>query len=345
MGSPTWRSYVRISSPKTFQSLEEWEKSLPDSTNTFFESAASEFSDFYPQNWFAAAFGQDILNQSSGKTTAGEIPTELAGEENDIILSINPSKTLALQFLGQDSLGSSAFTDLTQGTTVSVSATTWSDTIRINRVAKTERIGDTVFALQIDANTDKRVGSVLQGSDGNDILRGRAGWDFFDGESGNDLIRGGNGRDIITGGLGADELWGDFGWNTFTSEEDGSADLLVIKSDQYLDNWFYGTSGNNPNGEKCDIIEGLDAIDRINIQGVATEELAVRDNITAKGVTGIGIYARGALEALYIGGDLTVSQITAMTSGDASEAAINNQIFSYGWTQNPGTLVPQVLPI
>ena len=263
----------------------------------------------------------DSSSQASSYTTADEILAEFAGEESLLTsISIDPKEDAEKLF----------------------KTATWSNTVKINRMVQAAAGGATIEAKQ---TYEGGVGSVLRGSDNNDRLRGRAGWDIFDGRGGNDFIRAGNGRDIITGGLGADELWGDFGWNTFTSEEDGSADLLVIKSDQYLDNWFYGTSGNNPNGEKCDIIEGLDAIDRINIQGVATEELAVRDNITAKGVTGIGIYARGALEALYIGGDLTVSQITAMTSGDASEAAINNQIFSYGWTQNPGTLVPQVLPI
>ena len=52
--------------------------------------------------------------------------------------------------------------------------------------------------------------------------------------------------------------------------------------------------------------------------------------INAKGLTGIGIYGKGALEALYTGGDLSINQITQMTSGDASAAAMANQINSYG---------------
>ena len=51
---------------------------------------------------------------------------------------------------------------------------------------------------------------------------------------------------------------------------------------------------------------------------------------SAKGVTGIGIYGKGILEALYTGGDLTVAQITQMTSGDASAAVMNNTLTSYG---------------
>ena len=145
----------------------------------------------------------------------------------------------------------------------------------------------------------------------------KAGWDIIDGGANDDYIRAGNGRDIITGGLGNDELWGDFGWNTYTSEKDGYRDLIVIKSDEYLVNWLNGKAGNNPNGEKADIIEGLDSNDVIKILGVATEELSF-GAATAHSVSGIGIYGRGALEAVYTGGDLSIDQIRSMTTGDAN---------------------------
>ena len=170
----------------------------------------------------------------------------------------------------------------------------------------------------------------MQGGNGNDQLWGKAGWDILDGSAGNDLIRAGNGRDILIGGLGADELHGDFGWNTYKSEQDGFSDLIAIKSDQYLVNWIYGKAGNNSDGAKCDIIEGLDAIDKIKIIGVDNRDITFAANVTAKGLTGIGIYGNGALEALYTGGDLTINQITQMTSGDASAAAMANQVNSYG---------------
>ena len=38
-------------------------------------------------------------------------------------------------------------------------------------------------------------------------------------------------------------------------------DLIAIKSDQHLSNFWYGKAGNSPNGEKADFIEGLDATD------------------------------------------------------------------------------------
>ena len=42
------------------------------------------------------------------------------------------------------------------------------------------------------------------------------------------------------------------------------------------------------------------------------------------------LFFRGALEALYTGGDLTLAQIQSMTSGDASAAAMSNSVNSYG---------------
>ena len=220
-----------------------------------------------------------------------------------------------------------------------IKASSWTKTIALNLVAKASDNGDTITGKQIDFNSSDTFGSVIQGGKGNDKLYGKAGWDILDGGAGNDLIHGGNGRDIITGSAGSDELWGDFGWNTYKSEKDGSSDLIAIKSDQFLVNWMYGQAGNNPNGEKADIIEGLDSNDQIRIVGAATADLTFSAGASAHGVSGIGIYAKGALEALYTGGDLSVAQIQGMTSGDASAAAMSNSIDNYGWTQHPGIFV------
>jgi Ca2+-binding RTX toxin-like protein len=170
----------------------------------------------------------------------------------------------------------------------------------------------------------------MLGGVGNDYLHSGFGNDIIDGGAGNDLIHGGNGADVITGGAGRDELHGDFGRNTYKSEKDGISDLIAIKSDQYLVNWYFAKAGNNPNGERADIIEGLDSIDRIKIIGVASAEITYSASTSIQGVTGIGIYGKGALEAIYSGGNLTLAQIQSMTSGDASIAAMSNSISSYG---------------
>ena len=231
-----------------------------------------------------------------------------------------------------DSLGSS-----TKGFVRSdlVVTSTWSDTVRIN-LEKTGSSSDSVIqAKQVTKgeHADGWVGSIVTGSSGDDIVRGLAGFDQLFGKAGDDLIHGGNGRDIIDGGSGSDELHGDFGWNTYKDQIDGSKDLIAIKSDQHLSNFWYGKAGNSPNGEKADFIEGLDATDEIKIIGVATKDLRFKDGVTAKGVSGIGIYAKGALEAVYTGGNLSLDQISQMTSGDASAAAMANQMWSY-WGAN-----------
>ena len=216
-----------------------------------------------------------------------------------------------------------------------VSTSTWRDSIRIN-LEKTGSTSDSVIqAKQVDKSEYDSgfVGSIVNGTSDDDIVRGLAGFDQLFGKAGDDLIHGGNGRDIIDGGSGSDELHGDFGWNTFLDQQDGSRDLIAIKSDQHLSNFWYGKAGNSPNGEKADFIEGLDATDEIKIIGVFTPDISVIDNVTARGVTGIGIYAKGTLEAVYTGGNLSTSQIQNMTTGDGSTAAMNNQMWSY-WGDN-----------
>ena len=49
--------------------------------------------------------------------------------------------------------------------------------------------------------------------------------------------------------------------------------------------------------------------------------------MTARGVTGIGIYAGGVLEAVYTGASLGLGQISEMTSGET------NVMWSY-WGDN-----------
>ena len=234
------------------------------------------------------------------------------------------------QWFSTASAAAQQIQDISYTKLMDVVASTWADKVQINRVAKAANSGGNIEAKQIDFAAGEVAGSVISGGIGNDDIKGFAGWDNLEGGDGSDLIHGGNGRDIISGGSGRDELHGDFGWNTYRSEKDGVSDLIAIKSDHYLVNWLYGKAGNSPNGEKSDIIEGLDAIDKIKIIGIDTSEITFAANVITKGVTGIGIYGKGILEALYTGGDLTVAQITQMTSGDASAAAMSNSVNAYG---------------
>ena len=236
---------------------------------------------------------------------------------------------------------------LVQAEQMTVDASTWQDTCTVNRVVRASAAGGELLqskqlifdsaVLPASQATDI-ASSIVEGSDQGETLRGLTSWDILDVKGGDDLVHGGNGRDIIMGGSGEDELHGDFGWNTYTDQRDGFNELISIKSDEFLNNWWYGTDGNSPNGEKADIIEGLDASDEIKILGVSTDRLSCAD-ASAHGVQGVGIFADGILEAVYTGGELSSDQLSSMTTGDASQAVMNNQLCSY----NHGNQVPYLI--
>ena len=160
---------------------------------------------------------------------------------------------------------------------------------------------------------------IVAGFSGHDQLTGLRGADTMFGYDGNDQIRAGNGKDYIWGGSGADDLYGGFGHNTFGDERDGYEDWLYFKSDQFAYNYIYDSAGNNPIGQKCDLIKGLDSYDRIFVQGVETSELSFSQvnnfSTPAGNFSGIGIFANGFLEGLYTGGDLSAAQLQSMTVG------------------------------
>ena len=210
-----------------------------------------------------------------------------------------------------------------------VATKTWSNKIKVNKIVQASNNGDTITA-EAPEKFVPAIGSVLNGGRQKDIIQGKNGWDIIDGGSGSDFIHGGNGRDVITGGVGGDELWGDFGLNTFKSERDGQKDLVVIKSDHYVYNWYNDSYTNNPNGERTDFIEGLETWDRIRVTGGYKQDLRFAENVTHMGQTGIAIYLKDSLEALYTGNDLSLDQIKNMTDGDGSDAAIANSVHQYG---------------
>ena len=164
-----------------------------------------------------------------------------------------------------------------------------------------------------------RNSDTLNGSEDNDILIGYRGQDIFYGNGGNDVIRAGNGRDTLMGGQGSDTMYGGFGRNTFMDERDGWVDSLYFKSDQFAYNYIYGSTANSPNGEKSDILIGLDSVDIIFVQGVYTDQLSFSTTThifdDGQSVGGIGIFAQGYLEAVYVGGDLTAEELQTMTRG------------------------------
>ena len=161
--------------------------------------------------------------------------------------------------------------------------------------------------------------TMLLGGKGNDIIRGGLGTELIDGGAGNDIIKSGDGDDVITGGRGADQLWGGFGKNIFLYEKDGFVDKVFITSDQFLSNPnLNGKVADNADGHNADIIKSLDAIDRLIFLGVNRQDLSFSQLDPLSVSSGIGIYARGCLEAVYTGQDLSIQQLSSMTTGIVS---------------------------
>lgn len=161
---------------------------------------------------------------------------------------------------------------------------------------------------------------VVVGFAGDDDIHGFRGADTISGGLGNDLIRGGNGRDMLTGGDNADYMYGGFGQNRFLNAADGHVDRIVIRSDQFVYNYVYGKDGNSPLGDKADVIDELDAIDQIWIDGVSRADLTVRNNVVhttpfGEQANGIGIFSKGVLEAVYTGTNLNSIQVDSILNG------------------------------
>ena len=94
---------------------------------------------------------------------------------------------------------------------------------------------------------------------------------------------------------------------------------LILKRDPWAYNWLYDKALNSPNGEKADKIEIIDSVDRIYIQGVETEDLSFANvshsSNLGETLNGIGIFASGYLEAVYVGDNLSIAQLDSMTQG------------------------------
>lgn len=174
---------------------------------------------------------------------------------------------------------------------------------------------------EILANSQESFIDYIEGLDGDDILYGYQGSDTVIGGDSDDEVRGGNGADYLSGGDGKDIIYGGFGRNIFADERDFDADTIFLKSDQFAFNPVLGSTGNNSEQQRVDTIESLDSSDRIIIQGVSTDQISINtaqwlEAETLVLYTGLGIYADGYLEAIYLGENLTNTELSQMVSGD-----------------------------
>jgi Ca2+-binding RTX toxin-like protein len=161
------------------------------------------------------------------------------------------------------------------------------------------------FTIAAGVEIENAIGSAFDDSiTGNflsNVLQGRQGNDSMFGLQGDDIIGGDQGDDIIDGGVGSDEMWGGEGRNTFLSAVDGFADKIIITAEQSVERLTF------------DVIEGLDSIDEILIYGSGINSLSTSQQ-SVDGLSGVGIFVDGNLEAIYTGGALSSDQILNMTS-------------------------------
>ena len=166
-------------------------------------------------------------------------------------------------------------------------------------------------------NTIKAKGGndYLQGGLGNDRLKGNNGNDTLRGGDGDDIIHGGKGSDIIRGGKGADVLYGNTGQNTFSSAADESIDIINIQCEQQSNKKRRRKANKKKqSANNIDIIEELDLNDKINLIGAKNKSIFIQET-SPLGEAGLGIFAKGSLEALYIGDDLSSAQLLNITTG------------------------------
>ena len=103
-----------------------------------------------------------------------------------------------------------------------------------------------------------------------------------------------------------------------TGKRGRSVDELFILSD------FRGHGydwGRNHGGINADVIQELDADDRITILGTSDSELSFMDVVAGthnQSQAGIGIFDGEMLEAIYVGSNLDANQLDNITGADPS---------------------------
>ena len=131
------------------------------------------------------------------------------------------------------------------------------------------------------------------------------------GTSGADWLTGGPEDDQLLGLGGADQLRGGGGSNWYACPADAALDWIVISRD--------GSRRPSRAARTVDVITEVGEDDRIAIIGTRTHQLTFGDvslESPSYGLLeGIGIYAKGRLEAIYTAGDLSTAQLSQLTIG------------------------------
>ncbi len=153
----------------------------------------------------------------------------------------------------------------------------------------------------------------IYGGGGDDEIHGASGSDIVDGGIGNDNLRGGNGHDEIRGGTGLDFLWGGLGSNVLSAGIDSVKDDLYVPVDSVVN------PAGNPGGANRDFLTEVTSVDRIYMHGIDDAALTYAAGVLdprGSGLSGVGIYANGILEAIvHDSSGLSASQVNDITTG------------------------------
>jgi Ca2+-binding RTX toxin-like protein len=126
-----------------------------------------------------------------------------------------------------------------------------------------------------------------------------------------DRLIGGPADDQLQGLAGPDQLRGGGGSNWYASPADGAQDWLVISRD--------GSRRLRRAARTVDVITEIGTEDRIGILGARSRQLAFErvavESPSYGPLEGIGIFAKGRLEALYTGGGFNRFELSQLTLG------------------------------
>jgi len=142
--------------------------------------------------------------------------------------------------------------------------------------------------------------------EGNDLISAGGGRDQLLGGTGDDSLRGGHGQDVLEGGTGNDHLYGGGGRNTVIPGP-GRDEIFILS-----DHVSHGDpAGREHGGALADVLLGVDQDDRITILGCSSADL----NVTTLD-EGLGINAKGVLEAIVLDSNLSYAELTSIVVGD-----------------------------
>ena len=263
-----------------------WDPKFESFSRYYYESSASEYSSY------------DTICKCRGSFEREEV--------DDNWYSITPSSRYTSAWISSDQRGSLRVTQID----VSLAEAKIPSVLESKLLYGSDVITGTNYNDAIMSHTGA---DQIYAGLGDDVIHGNHGADIVDGGSGNDIVRGGHGHDELRGGTGSDFLWGGQGSNVLAAGIDTVKDDLYVPVDSVVN-----TNG-NPGGANRDLLTEVTTEDRIYMHGIDDSALTYAAGVLdpkGSGLSGVGIYANGILEAIvHDSSGLNASQVNEITTG------------------------------